>query len=329
MSSTFPGSFASRIAASRTRARLASVSLAHNASIRVFADGENRSRLVWIADLLPNDLADVVGGVTEQSQSNPLLDCARRVVGIRIPNVAIERAVSLRSAIALNGYAFVHGGDLHALLTRAGALFDWPAFAASWNDLEIDRYMADGGRYRRRRHAVYEATAGGAIIRAPHQPHYQSRDYNALNGGIARWFEPVDAAIGLGETMNMILAFSRTLFESLAGPREWRVEVHQFRIEARREERGQPTPEGIHRDGVDYVLVLLIDRRNIGSGTTTVYRLNGDELGSFTLAVPLDAALLDDSRVAHGVTPIEPLDVDRPAYRDVLVVTWQQKTAAP
>jgi len=103
------------------------------------------------------------------------------------------------------------------------------------------------------------------------------------------------------------------------------VEVHQFRIEARRDERGQPTPEGIHRDGVDYVLVLLVDRQNISSGTTTVHRLDGVELGSFTLASPLDAALLDDSRVAHGVTPIEPLDTDRPAYRDVLVVTWQRK----
>jgi len=68
--------------------------------------------------------------------------------------------------------------------------------------------------------------------------------------------------------------------------------------------------------------VLLIERHNIVSGTTTVHALDGRELGSFTLAMPLDAALLDDARVAHGVTPIEPLDANRPAYRDVLVVTW-------
>ena len=242
--------------------------------------------------------------------------------------MAIERALPPTSAIALDGYEFVQAGEMRELLTRAGALSDWQAFAASWNALAIDRYMADGGRYRRRRHAVYEATAEGAIVRAPHQPHYQSRDYNALNGGVTRWFEPVDATIGAGATMNAILAFSRTLFESLAGPRAWRVEAHQFRIEARRNERGQPTPEGIHRDGVDYVLVLLVDRQNIGSGTTTVHRLDGIELGSFTLASPLDAALLDDCKVAHGVTPIEPLDGDRSAYRDVLVVTWQHTPMA-
>lgn len=32
----------------------------HNASIQVFADGEGRSRAVWIADLLPNELAGAI-----------------------------------------------------------------------------------------------------------------------------------------------------------------------------------------------------------------------------------------------------------------------------
>ena len=37
----------------------------HNASIQIFADGD-RSRVVWIADLLPHDLAGPVGGMMEQ-----------------------------------------------------------------------------------------------------------------------------------------------------------------------------------------------------------------------------------------------------------------------
>ena len=231
--------------------------------------------------------------------------------------------------IARDGFAFVHADEMRGLLTRAGSLADWPAFAASWNALELDHYMADGGRYRRRRHAVYAAPAGGGIVRAPHQPHFQSRAYNALNGGIARWFEPIEPAVGSGPSMTAILAFSRGLFEQLAGPQAWHVEVHQFRIEARRDAPGQPTPEGIHRDGVDYVMVLLVDRQNIASGTTTVHALSGEELGAFTLAAPLDAALLDDCRVAHGVTAIEPVDGQRPAYRDVLVVTWRRTSGAP
>jgi hypothetical protein len=38
----------------------------HNASLQVFADGEGRSRVVWIADLLPNELADTIAGMIEQ-----------------------------------------------------------------------------------------------------------------------------------------------------------------------------------------------------------------------------------------------------------------------
>ena len=105
----------------------------------------------------------------------------------------------------------------------------------------------------------------------------------------------------------------------------WHIEVHQFRIEAKVDEAGEPTPEGVHRDGVDYVLVLLVDRQNIASGTTTIHDANGTLLGSFTLTDALDAALVDDARVFHGVTPVTPLDPRPPAHRDVLVVTLRRE----
>jgi hypothetical protein len=80
----------------------------------------------------------------------------------------------------------------------------------------------------------------------------------------------------------------------------------------------------MHRDGVDWVLVMLIRRENIASGTTTIHDLNGHPLGSFTLRHPLESAVLNDARVFHGVTPVEPADPDRPAFRDVLVVTMRR-----
>ncbi len=38
----------------------------HNASFQVFAHGDRGTRLVWIADLLPNEAAGVVEGMMEQ-----------------------------------------------------------------------------------------------------------------------------------------------------------------------------------------------------------------------------------------------------------------------
>jgi hypothetical protein len=235
----------------------------------------------------------------------------------------------LVAAIAQQGYVFVQAPAMRTALAAAGELSDWPVFVASWNDLAVDVYMADGGRYRRRRHAVYTVDASGEISLQAHQPHYQSLHYNPLNGGIERWFEPIIPEIANGACLRTVLAFCRHLFGSLSPDvRHWHVEVHQFRIEARVGEQGLPTPEGQHRDGVDHVCVLLVQRVNIAQGTTTVHALNGETLGSFTLTQPLDSALVDDTRVLHGVTPVEPLDPSQLAYRDVLVVTFRRRDSA-
>jgi hypothetical protein len=233
---------------------------------------------------------------------------------------------ALAHELHARGFAFVPAEAMRGLLERTGTLDDLAAFGDSWNDLALDTYMADGGRYRRRRHAVFSISPDGAIARAPHQPHYQTLEYNPLHGGIARWFEPIAAEIGGGSTLRTILAWCRELFDRVeqAQGTPWRVEVHQFRIEALPAQQGLPTPEGMHRDGVDHVLVLLVHRQNIVSGTTTIHGLDHETLGSFTLTTPLDAALVEDARVFHGVTPVAPLDAHAPAYRDVLVVTFKR-----
>jgi hypothetical protein len=224
------------------------------------------------------------------------------------------------------GFAFVSGTSMREQLEQTGSLDDLSAFGDSWNDLALDTYMADGGRYRRRRHAVFAVAPDGAITREPHQPHYQTLEYNPLHGGVARWFEPIAPAFGGGPALMTILTWCTQLFGGIEGTADipWRVEVHQFRIEARPGQQGQPTPEGMHRDGVDHVLVLLLHRQNIVSGTTTIHGLDHQPLGSFTLTAPLDAALVEDARVFHGVTAVAPLDADAPAYRDVLVVTFKR-----
>jgi hypothetical protein len=115
------------------------------------------------------------------------------------------------------------------------------------------------------------------------------------------------------------------LFAALDGHdgTDWHSEVHQFRIETSPAEIGRPTPEGFHRDGVDWVLVMLIGRRNVAEGTTEIADLDGKPLGRFTLGAPGDAVLLNDRRILHGVTPVLPLDGAGLACRDALVVTWR------
>ena len=233
-------------------------------------------------------------------------------------------ATAPHDRLASSGYAFVHASDVRAELESCGGLEDWPDFAASWNDLEVDPYLAERGRYRRRRFGVYRVDAHAAIERQPHQPHYQGREYQptvrrrrALLRTDSRRHRPRPVA---ADHPALVPSAVRGARAALAGVARRGASVPD-RGAGRRARAS--TPEGVHHDGVDFVLVLLIDRRNIVSGTTTVFGGEGEALGRFTLTEPLDAALVDDHRVAHGVTPVAPLDPARPAHRDVLVVTFR------
>lgn len=233
---------------------------------------------------------------------------------------------ALRAAIAGSGFVFVPSVEVRAMLGGANGLANWEAFAASWNDMPLDTYMADGGRYRRRRYATLSIAPGEIVARLEvHQPHYQSLDYNNLNGGIARHYQPIAADIITGEPLCSLFGLAAGVFNGLAPGTAWHVETHQFRIEARPDMRGQPTPEGVHRDGVDYVMVMMVKRHNIVEGTTTIHSNDRQKLASFTLIEPLDMTFVDDHRCLHGVTPVVPLDATQPAWRDVLVVTFRKK----
>lgn len=231
------------------------------------------------------------------------------------------------AALKHEGFHFLHATEMQAMLVRADGIEPgkWSAFASSWHDMPLDTYMGDGGRYRRRRFAVFSAQAGSCgVPRAPHAPHYQEPRFNLLNGGVERWFEPISPQVTDSASFKSILFCCRDLFDALSPGCTWHIEVHQFRIEADATVAGQPTPEGAHRDGVDWVLVLLVNRTNVARGETTIYNLEQQPLESFTLTAPLDAALVDDRRVLHGVTSVEALDPAQPAYRDVLVMTFRR-----
>ena len=224
----------------------------------------------------------------------------------------------LRENLDREGYARIDGIDMLGRLDVEPG--PWRSFAGSWNDLGPDLYMADGGRYRRRRHATFLCQRG-VFTRKPHQPHYQSRDYNPLNGDVQRWFDPVADATIDNDVMQAIFRFCADSFGATDG-RRWHVEMHQFRIETQDGQIGRPTPEGLHRDGVDWVFVMLVERRNVREGITRIGAPDGTPLGEFTLAGPGDTVLIDDHRIMHGVTEIHAVDLTHPAWRDALVVTF-------
>ncbi|CDS53448.1 FIG00931444: hypothetical protein [Polaromonas sp. CG9_12] len=202
---------------------------------------------------------------------------------------------------------------------------EWQALTESWNRLPPDAHLLDGGNYRRRRHACFVHNLdGSALEQTPHRAHWQPTDYNALHGGFERWFDPVEPAVAEAPAWQDLLASLGRLFAQVKAVPRWYIEAHQFRIDTT-EGVGRPTPEGAHRDGVDFVVVLLVARRDVKGGETRVFDAHGPHGMRFLMQAPLTALLMDDARVIHETTPIFPADgQDRQrGVRDTLVLTYR------
>jgi hypothetical protein len=229
-------------------------------------------------------------------------------------------AEALLPAMREQGYAVLLPDAVGALCSEPGGALD--ALKDSWDDLRPDGYLLDGGNYRKRRHACF-VVDDGRIERAPHRAHWQSQDYNALHGGLRRWFEPIRDDVVASPAWSRLLLGLSAQCSQLRDAHPWYVEAHQFRIDTS-DGIGRPTPEGAHRDGVDFVAVLVVDRVGIRGGETRVFEAHGPNGQRFTLDQPWSLLLLDDARVIHESTPIQPLQpVGEGGHRDTLVLTWR------
>ncbi|MDF0490128.1 2OG-Fe dioxygenase family protein [Sphingomonas sp. H39-1-10] len=220
------------------------------------------------------------------------------------------------------GFAYISSAQCGELLGVPSGSFR--PYAESWERLDPDRWMGDGGTYRKRRFAAF-AVEWGAVVRKPHQPHYQSRLHNQLNGGVDRWFSPVEPQIADQPITDALLRLGDALGRRIVDTPNpcWHAEMHQFRIEAKTFESATPTPEGLHRDGVALVIMMLVARQNMLGGVTGIRGMDGRRIAEIELDSPLEMVIVDDRRVQHVVTSIKPTNPSAPAIRDALVLTFQ------
>ncbi|WP_200956076.1 2OG-Fe dioxygenase family protein [Pelomonas sp. Root1444] len=222
----------------------------------------------------------------------------------------------LVGSLKRDGKAVLAPAALGVLGVSAAAL---DALKPCWDDLPPDGYLRDGGRYRFRRHGCFIAD-GGTLTLAPHRAHWQPLDYNALHGGLQRWYVPLEQAMVASPVWSALLLNLARVTSALRGEQAWFIEAHPFRIDTS-DGIGRPTPEGAHRDGVDLVAVLMVGRHNIKGGESRVFEAAGPAGQRFTMTQPWTTLLLDDQRLIHETTPIQPLDVAQRGWRDTLVIT--------
>ena len=225
------------------------------------------------------------------------------------------------------GYALVHAPAMRVALEAVGSLADWPAFAASWNDLEVDQCL-DGQRplppaalrgLRDRWGRDDRAAAASAALSC-------TRITTGCSAASSAGSRRSSRTSANPPSLLTILRFCDRLFRGLAP-----AVARMARRDAPVPDRGAsgrarpPDAGGVHRDGVDFVAdpprQPREHRQRHDDGLRPrrhgARQLHADRSVS-------TRALVDDNRVAHGVTPVAPLDAARPAHRDVLVVTFRK-----
>lgn len=244
-----------------------------------------------------------------------------RVLPDTVPTDLLARTAR---ELAMAGQVFLPGTSFGALCGATPR--DWEHFAACWDGLTLDRFMGDKGRYRYRRYAALRHRSGERdFALMPHGPYEQPSYVNKLNGGVQRIFDPLEDRFVRNPFFGSLVRTLTALFDA-ADSREgetmtWDIRIHPYRIVAEHGMPGQPTPEGLHRDGVDYIVSMMVCRHGVEGGVTEVTDASGEPITRACLREPMDILLADDAATMHRVTPITP-NGDGRAWRDVLVVAY-------
>ena len=188
------------------------------------------------------------------------------------------------------------------------------SFKQFFNELPVDPYVK--GKYRFRRLSRFTA-AGNQLVKLPHGYLFQSKEYNPLVGDIKREFAEIDDALTqLDDFKKLVFAF----IDACKLHPEAEIGVHQIRTTCSLNNFGNPAPEGIHRDGTDFIGILSVNRENIQGAETHLYVEKKEKPVFKKILNPGELLLVNDREFFHFTTPIKPTS-DVQGVRDVFVLT--------
>ena len=208
------------------------------------------------------------------------------------------------------------------------------ALKDKFDELPLDPYLA--GNFRFRRFSMFSVSALD-VTRMPHSTFYQALEHNNLLGGVERWYPELGGILVRNRKFREVLQkfsmycqlYSRQGDFSINWDKKLEckpieIGVHQIRITCSLGEQGNPTPEGIHKDGVDVVGILCINRDNIKGGKSSLFYPNPDKKIFTRVLTPGEFLIIDDKRLWHNASPIVPKQLLQRGFRDVFVLTYSR-----
>lgn len=192
----------------------------------------------------------------------------------------------------------------------------------SYDRCPVDEYMGNGTRFKRfsqyRLH--HDETEGWQFEKLEHRDYTTFTKFNPVAGGIRRSYLPVEV-----DFTPIIRAGMAQL--GLDTAEDWQINVHQNRTKAEGGKPGPLTPEGVHHDGHEFVMIAVLRRNNVGGGTTRLWHPGAAEPLWVGTLDPGQAVLIDDRALQHDVTDVTSAD-GNPGHRDIVIVAfsrWKEK----
>lgn len=183
-------------------------------------------------------------------------------------------------------------------------------------ELPPDPYCGGGQRSRRfSQYKLYFAEGSWRLELLPHRPFMQSKEYNSFVGGIPRHLQPLRI-----DPTPQIAAGAEAI--GLSHDQVFQINVHQCRVVANDEIRGVSVPEGPHRDGHQWGMVVVFARENIEGGETHLFRNEDLSEPFFRVTLRTNQAIVyEDGALKHFATDIVAPPHEN-GHRDLWIVAY-------
>lgn len=188
------------------------------------------------------------------------------------------------------------------------------------------------GRYRLRRYSVVELQTSHldgrdeiTVHPLRHRSFNQSEEYNKHQGGVSRSFEEIESLTLQSEAIREICSAFKRAFDLPDGQE---VEIHQLRVITLEEEfkDGTPVaPEGVHRDGFDYIAMVGINRFNIKGGELFLYYSKNEEPFLKCELKSGEIIMLKDNLFWHNASHINKIDKNQEGFGDWFILCAKLK----
>ena len=184
----------------------------------------------------------------------------------------------------------------------------------SFNNLPVDKYYNN-----KRLRGFSLLKIGNDINIVGNLNFYQSSYYNNYNGNIEREYKNISTTILNNECFkNIVFMFNDIVSNEIKRENKF-IQIHKIRVYANKDSTSL-IPEGIHQDGYNMIAICCINRENIRGGISRIYDIDKNIIYSKELEQG-EMIIINDVKNYHDVTNIELVDVTKPGFRDVIVLT--------